>query len=57
MVPGRNGAPSKATTENWYEVPDTRPVEEARLSPAGSVPEEIDQVYGEVPPVACRARE
>jgi hypothetical protein len=38
-------------------VPETRPVEGARLSPAGRAPEEIDQVYGDVPPVACRARE
>jgi hypothetical protein len=38
-------------------VPETRPVEGARLSPAGRAPEEIDQVYGEVPPVACKARE
>ena len=27
-------------------VPETRPVEGARLSPAGRVPEETNQVYG-----------
>jgi hypothetical protein len=38
-------------------VPEIRPVVLFRLSPAGSAPEEIDQVYGDVPPVACRAWE
>jgi hypothetical protein len=38
-------------------VPEIRPVEGARLRPAGRVPEEIDQVYGEAPPVVCRVRE
>jgi hypothetical protein len=38
-------------------VPETIPVLVARLSPAGNLPEEIDQVYGVVPPVAVRAFE
>jgi hypothetical protein len=38
-------------------VPEITPVEGAKLSPAGRVLEEIDHVYGEVPPVACNARE
>jgi hypothetical protein len=38
-------------------VPEIRPVEGAKLSPAGRVPEEIDHVYGAVPPVACKVRE
>lgn len=33
--------------------PETTPLE-ARLSPLGRLPEEIDQVYGAVPPTACR---
>jgi hypothetical protein len=37
--------------------PEMIPVDGARLSPAGRLPEEIDQVYGAVPPVACRAVE
>ncbi len=32
-------------------VPERRPVLAARLSPAGRLPEVIDQVYGVVPPV------
>ena len=35
-------------------VPEMRPVLAARLSPAGRLPEVIDQTYGEVPPVAAR---
>jgi hypothetical protein len=35
-------------------VPEIRPVLAARLSPAGRLPEVIDQVYGVVPPVARR---
>ncbi len=35
-------------------VPEMRPVLEARVSPAGRLPEVIDQVYGVVPPVAAR---
>jgi hypothetical protein len=38
-------------------MPEIRPVDGARLSPAGRAPEEIDHVYGDVPPVACKARE
>lgn len=34
-------------------VPEIRPVDEDRLSPAGRLPLEIDQVYGVVPPIAC----
>jgi hypothetical protein len=34
--------------------PETIPVDAARLSPAGRLPEEIDHVYAPVPPVACR---
>jgi hypothetical protein len=34
-------------------VPEMTPVDAARLSPAGRLPEEIDHVYGAVPPVAC----
>jgi hypothetical protein len=34
-------------------VPETIPVDAARLSPAGRLPEEIDHVYPAVPPVAC----
>ena len=34
-------------------VPEISPVEEASVSPAGSVPLAIDQVYGGVPPVAA----
>jgi hypothetical protein len=37
--------------------PEMIPVPGARVSPAGSLPEEIDQVYGAVPPVAVRAFE
>ena len=33
-------------------VPDMAPVDDARVSPVGSLPELIDQVYGAVPPVA-----
>lgn len=35
-------------------VPEMRPVLAARLSPAGRLPEVIDQTYGAVPPVAAR---
>lgn len=35
-------------------LPEMMPVPAARVSPAGSLPEEIDQVYGVVPPVAVR---
>jgi hypothetical protein len=35
-------------------VPEITPVLAARLSPAGRLPEVIDQVYGVVPPVATR---
>ena len=35
-------------------VPEMRPVLAARLSPAGRLPEVIDQLYGAVPPVAAR---
>ncbi len=34
-------------------VPEMTPVDD-RLRPAGRLPEAIDQVYGEVPPLACR---
>lgn len=36
------------------EVPEMTPVPGARLSPAGRLPDVIDQVYGVVPPVALR---
>jgi len=35
-------------------VPETRPVVPPRLSPAGRLPAVMDQLYGPVPPVACR---
>ena len=38
-------------------VPEINPVVADRLSPAGRAPEEIDQVYDPVPPLACRAWE
>ncbi len=34
-------------------VPETTPVADASVSPAGSTPAEIDQVYGVVPPLAA----
>jgi len=34
-------------------VPEMTPVEAARVSPAGSVPEMVDQMYGVRPPVAA----
>jgi len=34
-------------------VPEMIPVDAAKLSPAGRLPELIDQVYGDVPPFAC----
>jgi hypothetical protein len=37
--------------------PEMIPVDAARLSPAGRLPEEIDHVYGAVPPFACRTVE
>jgi hypothetical protein len=37
--------------------PEMIPVDAAKLSPSGRVPEVIDQVYGAVPPVACNAPE
>jgi hypothetical protein len=37
--------------------PEMTPIDAARLSPAGRLPEEIDQVYGAVPPAACSALE
>src|SRR5215813_5741306 len=43
-VPGVVGVPEMTPT----------PTPEERLSPAGSVPLAIDQVYGGVPPVAVR---
>ncbi len=36
-------------------VPEMMPVDGDRLRPAGRVPEVIDQVYGDVPPLACSA--
>jgi hypothetical protein len=33
--------------------PETTPVDAVRMSPAGRLPEEIDHVYGAVPPMAC----
>jgi hypothetical protein len=33
--------------------PEMTPVDGARLSPAGRLPEEMDHVYGAVPPIAC----
>ena len=38
-------------------VPETRPVADARLSPAGRDPEVIDHVKGDVPPAACSVLE
>jgi hypothetical protein len=38
-------------------VPKITPVDVFRLRPGGGVPEEIDHMYGEVPPLACKARE
>jgi len=38
-------------------VPEIKPVLAARLSPAGRLPEVIDQTKGAVPPVAARAFE
>ena len=38
-------------------VPEIAPVEGFKLRPVGRDPEEIAQVYGEAPPVACSARE
>jgi hypothetical protein len=35
-------------------VPEITPVLDASDSPAGSVPEVMDQLYGRVPPVAAR---
>jgi hypothetical protein len=35
-------------------VPETMPVVAPRVSPVGRLPAVIDQLYGEVPPVACR---
>ena len=35
-------------------VPETRPVVAPRLSPAGRLPAVMDQLYGVMPPVACR---
>jgi hypothetical protein len=35
-------------------VPETRPVVAPRLSPAGRLPEVMDQLYGMVPPVVCK---
>jgi hypothetical protein len=37
--------------------PEMIPVDGARLSPAGRLPEVIDHVNGAVPPVACSAVE
>jgi hypothetical protein len=34
-------------------VPEIRPVLEAMVRPAGRLPEVIDHLYGEVPPVAA----
>lgn len=35
-------------------VPEIIPVAGARLSPAGRAPDVMDQVYGAVPPLACK---
>jgi hypothetical protein len=35
-------------------VPEIRPVLAARVSPAGRLPAVMDQLYGELPPLACR---
>jgi hypothetical protein len=35
-------------------VPEISPVAGARVRPAGRLPDEIDHVYGVVPPAACR---
>jgi hypothetical protein len=37
--------------------PEITPVDDARLSPAGRLPELIDHVYAPVPPVACNVVE
>jgi hypothetical protein len=39
------------------DVPEIIPVDGVRLKPAGSLPDVIDQVYGAVPPLACKPRE
>jgi hypothetical protein len=38
-------------------VPEIKPVVREMLSPAGRLPTVMDQLYEEVPPVACRAFE
>ena len=38
-------------------VPEMTPEDDARLNPAGSAPEETDQLYGAVPPDVCRVCE
>ena len=38
-------------------VPEITPVDATRLNPAGNEPELIDQVYGAVPPLACKVVE
>jgi hypothetical protein len=38
-------------------VPEIRPVDVFRLSPAGRLPEIKDQLYGAVPPLDCRTVE
>ena len=38
-------------------VPEIRPEDGSRASPAGRLPPVMDQVYGVVPPVACRRLE
>jgi hypothetical protein len=38
-------------------LPEIRPLDVFRVSPAGSCPEAMLQVYGAVPPVACKAWE
>jgi hypothetical protein len=35
-------------------VPETMPVVAPRVSPAGRLPAVMDQIYGVVPPVACK---
>ena len=50
---------SVAFIVNVYEpavlgVPDSCPLAEFRDSPAGRLPDILDQLYGEVPPTAAR---
>ena len=45
------------TVADVVGVPEITPVDATRLNPAGNEPELIDQVYGVVPPLACKVVE